>query len=84
MEVSNLHSQKVIEQRNNLFSNDIQRGQRNGVEIEKGVVLNEDFLRKIFTPLGETISIWSAYPDIFLDLITKFLGNTIQQKHNRD
>lgn len=44
-------------------------GSREGVEIEKGVVLNEQYLNEHFEELGEMFSIFSAYPDIFLDII---------------
>ena len=39
-------------------------------EIEKGVVLNEEYLKKHFKEIGDMLSIFSAYPDIFLDFIT--------------
>ena len=58
-------------QRNSLFDNDmIARGIRDGIEIEKGVVLNEDYLQKNFDNIGDMLSIFSAYPDIFLDFIS--------------
>lgn len=52
-----------------LFSEDIQRGYREGIEIEKGIVLNEDYINKNFVNLEKMISLWTAYPDIYLDLI---------------
>ena len=45
------------------------RGQRDGVEIEKGVVINETFLEENFDEIGELLSIWTAYPDLYLDAI---------------
>ena len=48
----------------------IQRGYREGIEIEKGVVLNEDYLEKNKDKIGEMMSIFSAYPDVFIDFIT--------------
>lgn len=58
-------------QRSSLFDNDmIARGIRDGIEIEKGVVLNEDYLQKNFDNIGDMLSIFSAYPDIFLDFIS--------------
>lgn len=45
------------------------RGQRRGMDIEKGVVINEDFLEKNYEPLGQILSEWTAYPDVYLDLI---------------
>jgi hypothetical protein len=48
----------------------VQRGYKNGIEIEKGVVATEDFLRNNFDNIGEMLSIFTAYPDVFLDFIT--------------
>ena len=45
------------------------RGQRDGVEIEKGVVINETFLEENFDEIGDLLSIWTAYPDLYLDAI---------------
>ena len=62
---------KLLAGKEDLMENDcIQRGYRNGIEIEKGVVVTEDFLRKNFDELGEMLSIFTVYPDIFLDFIT--------------
>ena len=43
---------------------------RDGIELEKGVVLTPDFLERNEDLIANTIEIFSAYPDIFLDLIT--------------
>ena len=49
--------------------NNVLVGMRDGVEIEKGVVLTEDYLVRNFDYLCDMFSIFSAYPDVFLDLI---------------
>lgn len=60
----------LIKKHDDLFDDSVvQRGMRNGIEIEKGVVLNEDYLKEHFDEIGEMFSIFSAYPDIYLDLI---------------
>ena len=62
---------KLLAQKDELLDQDcIQRGYKNGIEIEKGVVATEEFLRKNFHNLEEMFSIFTAYPDIFLDFIT--------------
>ena len=62
---------KLLSQKDNLMDQEcIQRGYKNGIEIEKGVVATEEFLRKNFDNLGEMLSIFTAYPDVFLDFIT--------------
>jgi hypothetical protein len=53
----------------NDITNNVLVGMRAGTEIEKGVVLTEDYLTKNFDHLCEMFSIFSAYPDVFLDLI---------------
>ena len=44
-------------------------GERDGTQVEKGVVLNEAYLESNFTHLGDIMSIFTAYPDIYLDTI---------------
>ena len=62
---------KLLNEKDDLMEQDcIQRGYKNGIEIEKGVVATEEFLRKNFDNIGEMLSIFTAYPDIFLDFIT--------------
>lgn len=61
---------KLPERVNSIFNDDnILRGYREGIEVEKGVVLNTDYLEKNFDEIGRIMSEWTAYPDIFLDLI---------------
>ena len=62
---------KLLSQKESLMDQDcVQRGYKNGIEIEKGVVITEDFLRKNFDNIGEMLSVFTAYPDVFLDFIT--------------
>lgn len=48
----------------------VQHGERDGIEIEKGVVLNEAYMEEHFEELGDLFSLFSAYPDLYLDVIT--------------
>ena len=60
----------LIKKHDDLFDDSVvQRGVRDGIEIEKGVVLNEDYLKEHFDEIGEMFAIFTAYPDIYLDLI---------------
>lgn len=52
-----------------------QIGYRKGIEIEKGAVVTADFMRKNFKQIGEMFTIFSAYPDIFIDFITPSESN---------
>ena len=49
---------------------DVLRGLREGIEIEKGVVLTEDYLVEHFDDISKLMTEFSAYPDIYLDVIT--------------
>lgn len=61
---------ELDEKRASLFVSDlIERGRRDGVEIEKGAVLNEDWLQANFEEIGKICNIFAAYPDIYLDMI---------------
>ena len=48
----------------------INRGIKNGIEIEKGAILNEEYLTKNFDDIGKLIELFSVYPDLYLDIIT--------------
>ena len=61
---------KILKNKENLFQASQKVGYKEGVPIEKGVVLNEEYLEDNFDDLGEICSIFTAYPDVFLDLIT--------------
>lgn len=62
---------KLLLLKDELNGNDcIARGYKDGLEIEKGVVVTEDYLKKNFDNIGDMLSIFSAYPDVFLDFIT--------------
>ena len=52
-----------------LVDSNIKIGQREGTIIEKGVILNEDYLMNNKEKIGDIMSIFSAYPDVYLDLI---------------
>lgn len=48
---------------------DIQRGEREGIPIEKGVALSKEFFEKNEDLVKKYCEFFSAYPDLFLDLI---------------
>lgn len=47
----------------------IQRAERDGIEIEKGVVLTEEYLMKHKAFIEKIMNIFSVYPDVYLDII---------------
>lgn len=46
------------------------KGIKEGIELEKGVTLNEDYLITNFDNIGKLIEFFSVYPDLYLDIIT--------------
>lgn len=61
---------KMLESKQNLFNENQKKGYKEGTEIEKGIILNEPYLEGVMEPLRDSFSIFTAYPDVFLDLIT--------------
>ncbi len=45
-------------------------GKKDGIILDKGVALTEPYLESIQKELEDEVSFFSAYPDLFLDLIT--------------
>ena len=61
---------KLMSKKVELFNNDIiQRAERDGVEVEKGAVLTEEYLKVHEEDLREVMDLYTAYPDIYLDTI---------------
>ena len=52
-----------------LVDQNIKVGEREGTVIDKGVILNESYLEENKTNIGDAMSIFTAYPDVYLDLI---------------
>ena len=53
----------------NRINTDIQQSLREGVPIEKGVILTEDYLKKNINLFEKYANYFTAYPDVFLDII---------------
>ena len=53
-----------------LLRPEIQTGGRDGVPIEKGATITEEFVNTNFREIGNICSLFTVYPDIYLDLIT--------------
>ena len=52
-----------------LIDSNIKVGEREGTIIDKGVILNEFYLEENKSNIGDAMSIFTAYPDVYLDLI---------------
>lgn len=59
---------QLLHDKENLFSN-IAFGEREGVSIEKGAVITEPFAIKNESLFQKYANFFTAYPDLFLDLI---------------
>lgn len=53
----------------NLVDDTIKLGTRDNTIIEKGIVLNENYLEENFQNIGDIMSLFTAYPDLYLDII---------------
>ena len=47
-----------------------QIGYKKGIPVEKGVILNEEYLIEHKEEIGNMLTFFTAYPDLFIDLIT--------------
>ena len=62
-------SKKLFKERNRTDASLIQRGQREGIEIDKGAILTIPFLEKNEELFRKYCEFFTAYPDLFLDII---------------
>ena len=62
-------AKKILLPTERLVDANIKIGQREGTIIEKGVILNENYLEENMEKIGDVMSIFSAYPEIYLDVI---------------
>ena len=62
-------AKKILLPAERLIDSNIKIGQRDGTIIEKGVILNENYLEANLEKIGNVMSIFSAYPDVYLDVI---------------
>ena len=66
---------KLLDPTESRFSNR-DRLYRDGIELEKGVILNQEFLERNEELLYDSWNVFAAYPDLYLDMITP-AGSTI-------
>ena len=48
----------------------VRQGYKKGIPVEKGVILSEDYLNNNKENIGKMMAFFTAYPDLFIDLIT--------------
>jgi hypothetical protein len=54
---------------------DFERIQREGIDLDKGVVLTTEYLEEHEDLISKYMEIFTAYPDVFLDLIKPVESN---------
>lgn len=62
-------SNSIFRSKKSLHQELLQRGMREGIEIEKGAILTEQYLEEHEELFREYADFFTAYPDIFLDII---------------
>ena len=60
----------ILSDRQKLLKEEIiEKAERNGIELEKGAVLTNEYLSRHFEELCKWVELFTAYPDYYLDLI---------------
>lgn len=60
----------ILSSRQELLQQDfVEKAEREGIELEKGSIITEDYLVRHEEDLKRWITLFSVYPDIYLDLI---------------
>lgn len=75
MDKPNLPGAGSRSETNSLFNDTRAVGMRDGTPIEKGVILNEEYLKENSQHIRDMMQFFCAYPDLFIDLITPETDN---------
>ena len=60
----------ILSTRQELTPNDfVERAEREGIELEKGAVITNEYLERHYDEICKWINLFSAYPDYYLDII---------------
>lgn len=60
----------ILSSRQELMAEDfIERAERDGIELDKGAVLTNEYLNRHYDDLSKWVNYFTAYPDIYLDII---------------
>ena len=59
----------ILSTRQELTPNDfVERAEREGIELEKGAVITNEYLERHYDDLCKWVSLFTAYPDYYLGL----------------
>lgn len=60
----------ILSRRQELMADDfVERAEREGIELEKGAVITNEYLERHYEDLCKWVNLFSAYPDYYLDII---------------
>ena len=60
----------ILSSRQELLADDfIERAEREGIELEKGAVITNEYLERHYDDLCKWVNLFTAYPDYYLDII---------------
>lgn len=60
----------ILSKRQELMADEfVERAEREGIELEKGAVLTNEYLERHYDELSKWVNLFTAYPDYYLDII---------------
>ena len=59
----------ILNARQQLMSEQVERAEREGIELEKGATITNEWLEQHYDMLKEWVNLFTAYPDYYLDII---------------
>ena len=60
----------ILSKRQQLTPNEfVERAERDGIELEKGAAITTEYLNRNYEDLCNWVNFFTAYPDIYLDII---------------
>ena len=60
----------ILSSRQELLAEEfVERAERDGIELEKGATITNEYLERHYDELCRWVNFFTAYPDLFLDLI---------------
>ena len=60
----------ILSRRQELMADDfVERAEREGIELDKGAVLTNEYLERHYDELTQWVNLFTAYPDYYLDII---------------
>ena len=66
----------ILSSRQELMNQEfIEKPKKEGIELEKGTIITEEYLRRHEEDLKKWVNLFSTYPDVYLDLITPHDSN---------